>query len=348
LASWLAAVGLLIVPPCSLAQDAVQLVAGEPTLLNHPQINDSVGNPVLCLAFLPGGTSLATGATSGVLVWDTTSGDLQQTLEVDERAVDSLALDPRGTLLVAGGASGVIKVWDARTLKPLHTLGPTPGAVRGLAISPDGRWLATASPNGQLGTADSQFGVLLWDLATGRQVRKIPHPAPDFGTTVLAFLPDGKQLVSAQDRAFRVIDLQQGEVIKTIEKPELPRSLGSMALAADGRRLATGVFEPKVRVWDTQSWQQVLAWDAHDQLPPPQLGVASVGISADGRFVLTAGMDGLACVWAAATGRRLLELNARGEGSRRWLTGIAMTPDTRLLAASHYGGTATLWRISEK
>lgn len=345
-AFWLAALGWMLVPASSWAEDEVQLVAGEPTVLNHPHINKSVGNPVHCLTFFNGGALLATGATSGVLVWDVSRGKLRQTLEVDERAVDTLTLDPRGTLLVAGGASGFIKLWDAQTLKALATL-ETPGAVRGLSISPDGKLLASASPNGQLGTADTQFGIILWDLAKKKQLRTIALPPPAFGTTVLAFLPDGKQLLSAQDRTFRRIDIQSGEVLKVLDVADLPRSLGCIALRRDGGRLATGVFEPKIRVWDTQTFKQLLAWDAHDQEPPPRRGLASVSFSPDGAYVLSGGMDGMVCVWQASSGRRLLELDARGDTSGRWITGVVMTPDNRLLAAAHFGGTATIWPISE-
>ena len=59
-------------------------------------------------------------------------------------------------------------------------------------------------------------------------------------------------------------------------------------------------------------------------------------------------MDGMVCVWEASSGRRLLELDARGDASGRWITGVVITPDNRLLAAAHYGGTATIWRITEK
>jgi WD40 repeat protein len=351
-AFWPAAIGLVVLAAGSPleaqgpADAQVRLVAGEPTVLVHPPINKSIGNAVHCLTFLDGGARLATGAASGVLVWDVPSGKLLQTLEVDERGVDALALDPSGTLLVAGGASGVIQVWDARTLKPVRTLGPAPGAVRGLSISSDGKLLAAAGPNGQLGAADKEFGVLLWDLPTGRALPTIPHPPSLYGTTVLAFLPDGKRLVSAQDRTLRVVDVHKGEIVQTVEVPHLPRTLGSIAVG--GNRLITGAHEHKLRLWDTDHWREVDTWYAHASLPPPRCGVSLVNFSPDGRYVLSGGMDGMVGVWEAASGRKLLELDARGEVSGRWITGVVMTPDGRMLAASHYGSTATIWRISRE
>lgn len=329
------------------AQDEAPLAAGEPVFLRHPEINDSVGNPVLCLAFLGDGARLATGATSGVLVWDAAGGELRQTLEVDERAVDSLALDPRSERLLAGGAAGVIRIFDAKTLAPIRTLGPAPGAVRALSISPDGKLLATVSPNAQPRDDSRPFGIQLWDLSTGEQLRTIPHPPSAFGATSLTFLPGGKQLLTAQDRALRVFDVESGKELQTVDQLDLPRTLDSIALSGDGRRLVTGAFEPKVRLWDTQTWKQTRAWEAHIEQPPPEQGVSSVAFSPNGRYVLSGGMDGMVCVWDATSGHRLLTLDGGIEAPRRgWITGLAVTPDNRRLAATHYGGMATIWPLS--
>ena len=172
---WLATFAVPGIPAPGRGEPEVQLTASEPTILTHPEINDSIGNPVYCLAFVHGGASLATGAASGVLVWDVDNGELQRTLDADERGVDSLCVDRRGTLLVSGGATGAIKVWDARTFKLLHTLEPAPGAALDLAISPDGKLLASVSPNGRLDKPDDPFGVILWDLQSGERLRTLLH-----------------------------------------------------------------------------------------------------------------------------------------------------------------------------
>jgi WD40 repeat protein len=331
---------------CSVTRGEERLTAGPPLVLKHPPINKSIGNPVHCLSFLDDGALLATGATSGVHVWDTRSGELQQTLEVDQRSVEVLVQDPRGQRLVAGGASGVIKVWDARTLKPVATLGPTNAAVSSLAISSDAKVLASASPNAPSSTADEPFAVVLWDLTANELLRKVELPRPAFGATSLSFLQDDKQLVVAQDRTFRLIDVQQGTVTRTIESPNLPRTIGRMAVDQDGGRLATGVFEARLRLWGTRDWKELRGWEAHDKQLPPRRGVSAVSFSADGKYLVSGGLDGQVCVWEASTGRPLLELDGRGESTSGWITGVALAPNNRLLAATHFGGTATLWRLN--
>lgn len=340
--------GCLTAAACSVARGDERLTAGPPLVLKHPPINKSIGNPVLCLSFLDGGALLATGATSGVNIWDTRSGELQQTLEVDQRSVEVLVQDPRGQRLAAGGASGVIKVWDARTLKPIATLGPTSAAVSSLAISADAKLLASASPNPPPSAADEPFAVVLWDLTTNEQLRKVELSRPAFGATSLSFLQDGKQLVVAQDRTFRLIDVSKGTITKTIESPDLPRTIGRIAVDPDGGRLATGVFEARLRLWDTRDWKELRGWDAHDKQFPPRRGVSAVSFSADCKYLVSGGLDGQVCVWDASTGRPLLELDGRGEATSGWITGVALAPNNRLLAATHFGGTATIWQLDEK
>jgi WD40 repeat protein len=348
LSLWFAAATIIGTANPGRAEPEVQLVVSAPAILSHPQINDSIGNPVHCLVFTNGGAALATGATSGLFIWDVATAKVRHTLPVDNRGVDSLALDPRGAFLVAGGATGTIKIWDTRTWKEIRSLGPTAGAVRGLAISPDGKVLASVSPDGQKGEKDTEFGIILWDLATGQKLRTLPQPPSILGTTALSFLPDGKRLLAGQDRTVRVWDVTTAAEGKKNELRGLVRSLGSMALHPDGRRLATGVFEPRIRIWNTETWDQVLAWEAHDEQPPPRRGVVCVGYSPDGKLILSGGMDGMVCVWEASSGRRLLQLDAGGESARGWVTGVAMTADGGTLAASQFDGTATIWRIGRK
>ena len=322
-----------------------KLVAAEPIVLKHPAIADNYDNRVSCLVFAGRDTLLATGAASGVFIWDVTKGELRQTLKVDQRGVDSLAIDPRGGFLVAGGASGIIKVWETQTWKELRSLGPTTGAVRTLAISPDGKLLASASPSGQ-GAKD--YGIILWDLSTGQKLRTLSLPPPSFGATVVSFTPDGQTIIAAQDRAVRVLDVHTGKELRSIPLRGVTRSLGSLALRSDGRRLVTGIFEPRIRLWDTETWEQLLAWDAHDKDPPPRHGVASVAYSPDGQVVLSGGMDGMVCLWQASSGRKLLQLDARIQSSQGWVSGVKLSSDGSVLAASHTSGTAMIWRISMK
>ena len=357
---WLcsAALGFLGAPVAARAEPEAGLTASEPIVLNHPAFDErrKIKNSVLCVIFTRDGALLATGGNEGVVrIWDVSKGEERRALKVEDRGVDALALDPRGAFLVAGGSSGGIKIWDTRTWKEIRTLGPTSGAVRGLSISPDGKLLASASPKSLKGKEDKEFGIILWDLATGKKLRTLPLESPSFGTTGLCFTPDGKRLVSGQDRTIRVWNPGTGKETKTAKLQGVVHTLGSFAFRGDGRRMVTGIFEPKLRIWDTESWKQVREWNAHEQGKHhrnEEGGVVCVGYSPDGKYVLSGGMDGHASVWEASSGKRLLRVKAGGgrptHPGVRWVTDVAMSPDGKTLAASHIQGTATIWRITAR
>lgn len=63
------------------------------------------------------------------------------------------------------------------------------GMPDGLAFSPDGQVLAGA------GSIDGKSFITLWDVASGRAIRRI-SPLPNAPPRPLAFLPDGKVLIS--------------------------------------------------------------------------------------------------------------------------------------------------------
>jgi len=329
------------------AQSGAGMAASEPIELRHPMLPEKQNNAVHCLLFLNGGKALATGDSTGVVrIWDVSSRAERHALRLDERGVDTLAVDPCGTILVAGGASGLIRIWDILAWKEIRTLDRTSGAVRGLCISPDGKTLASASPNGSKGANDKEFGIILWDILSGKRLRTLPLDPPALGMTLLSFAPDGKSLISGQDRTIRAWDPETGKEVRAMELPGVIHTLGSLALRGDGRRLATGVFERKIRIWDLESWSPSLEWNV-----PAGGEVLSVAYSPDGTFVLSGQTDGAVGVWDAATGQPVLRLRAKSDTSTGWpasVTGVVMSPDGGLLAASTLNGSVTVWRMTAR
>ncbi len=96
------------------------------------------------------------------------------------------SLDSR--LLGVSGNGGMIKLWEPATGKELQTI-TIQSEVSGLAFSPDSRMLAVGTNV-----------ALLYDVATGRQIRAFPEVVtlPNgwvlSGGMNVAFSPDGKKL----------------------------------------------------------------------------------------------------------------------------------------------------------
>jgi WD40 repeat protein len=70
-------------------------------------------------------------------------------------------------------------------------------------------------------------------------------------------------------------------------------------------------------------------------------GVTAVAVSADGRFVATAGHDGTAILWDARTAKQLLAFT----GHAGWLTSVALSPDGKRLLTGSDDNTARLWDV---
>jgi WD40 repeat protein len=89
------------------------------------------------------------------------------------------------------------------------------GDVNTFALSADGKTLATAS--GQV--------VVLWDSATGKELRRLEGHT---GTVrSLAFTADGRTLASeADDNCIRLWNTRTAKAVRRIEVPLAPRTTG--------------------------------------------------------------------------------------------------------------------------
>ena len=164
-----------------------------------------IGNPleghsetVLCVAFNPTGSILATGSwDNSIILWDvTTQRPKGPPLRAHKNPVAGIAFSPDGNHLVSGSGDGTLILWDVTTNKSLGL--PFLGRHEGLfsvAFSPDGNILASGS---------SDRTTFLWDVNTRQQIG-VPLPGhvslPMHGTIAdkmvsVGFSPDGKTLAS--------------------------------------------------------------------------------------------------------------------------------------------------------
>jgi RNA polymerase sigma factor (sigma-70 family) len=156
-----------------------------------------------------------------------------------------------------------------------------------VAFSPDGSKLASCG--GQ--------EVSLWDLAAGRELRRVK--GDERKVDWVTFSPDGKTMAYAgNDHRIRIAPLE-GE-------PRLLRGhvhhIFNVAFSGDGKTLASASADETVRIWDVESGKELKALKGHTD------GIQALALSPDGWRVATRSQDRTVRVWNASTGEPLVQV----------------------------------------
>ena len=266
--------------------------------------------------------------------------------ETSHRYVQSLAFSPDGRLVAAGYPTGNVRLWD-----PSH-----PNS-RPIELSLND-WSGTRIFSGPLAFSgpaelaflsyDSNSGapeIVLWDIATNREVRTIALPAypVQLATSAKA------QLAVTGTPAGNSIDvwsLKSGRQVGTLTpaKPVAGRQMMGCAISSDGTRVVGHYLT-------VGSDAEFLVWDLdHHQVPVPDskadLGTISssksirqsdalhcyaLALSSDGEVMAVLIAAGGASVWDLNTGVK----RANIKGGTFWGS-LQLSPDGELLALGVY------------
>lgn len=144
--------------------------------------------------------------------------------------------------------------------------------------------------------------IRLWDLETGKEVRKWTGHGSDFFESV-SFSPDGERLLSASPGGPVCIwDVKSGKGLKMIQAhKEVTFGVGACcaAFSPDGKRVASG-GKGGVRVWDVESGKEVYKYEGHTA------AVMGVAFFPDGKRIASASEDGTARIWRAPRAENIL------------------------------------------
>jgi WD40 repeat protein/tRNA A-37 threonylcarbamoyl transferase component Bud32 len=311
------------------------------------------------VAWSPDGTTLATPChESKIYLWEADTGKQRAVLEGSTNGGLIAAFHPSGTLVASNGWEGRLRLWDVVLGRPVLSL--TGSSVSAFEFSQDGRIVvafedelttyqvdpaleyrtfahvssepmhyecASIRGDGRLLAVGTDRGVVLWDLASGRELGFLPIGLARH----LMFEASGDLLTSGSIGVRRwpvQLDSDRGEF--RIGPPrQLPFPSNDAGIAEDrlGRIVALANFGAT----------HVLTPDRKFEVGPLD-DVRSVAVSPDGKWLATGshGHNG-AQVWRISDAARVADLRIEG------LVEVAFSPDGKWLMTSP--SPCRLWAV---
>lgn len=228
----------------------------------------------------------------------------------------------------------------------------------------------TFSPDDHLAAGVFEKKLVIWDAATGKELRTIPLPVAPGAIHDFEFSPDGSKLLFSHEKdtrdysisihtnaTLRVFDVQTGRQLKFFDLKQDFRKSGCniglpFAITADSAQTITITENCRIGIFDTATWE--LKQEFHDPFKDANIDLA---LSPDDRLLAVAYQDKLE-LWDWAAGK-LIQSYANPalriypphrDAELSYVYQVAFSPDGTLIGTRfgrHYQSNSiiTLWGI---
>jgi WD40 repeat protein/beta-lactamase regulating signal transducer with metallopeptidase domain len=302
------------------------------------------------VAVAPDGKTLAAHGGNVIQLWQVETGKELVRIPAPPSGIAGLLFSSDGRTLAGRAFDGSLFLWSAQTGKQLHAIqapqrrqdgtfiltfgGGGGDPAPGMAFTPDGKLLAAAATDYQ--KQEVIHSVKFWDVATGKEARKVKVPAGAAAAAV-AVSPDGKLLAYGAGG----VRLCEADTGKEVHHLKGDGAVAALAFSPDSTTLAVRAANQRVRLWDAKTGKQLR--QLSDAEPPRQVGggffIVTGGITSHEARALAFSPDGKRVASAAAGTIRLWEADTGNEvplrqGHWRSPSAVVLSPD---------GKTAVSW-----
>jgi RNA polymerase sigma factor (sigma-70 family) len=253
--------------------------------------------------------------------WDAETGEELPPLRGEAEAVAAVAFSADAGFVAAAGSD--LALWDAGTGEQRFRVHGC--WARAVAFSPDGTRIATRQLDG---------AVRLWDVAAGRELRRLPGRQEGVSSPPPVFSPDGKTLATESEGALCLWDVETGRERFSADGHYGP--VTAVAFCPGGRLVVSGGKDAAVRLWNRVTGQAV------GELARAPWDVLALTALPGGKTLAACGhdmTDASVRILDMTTGEELRRVKLRGFGSELE-TPAAFSPGGKTLAAGWRRGLA--------
>jgi WD40 repeat protein len=276
-------------------------------------------------------------------VWDVAGGQELGRFEQPTDSVQSVALSPDGTHALSGGSRGTVRYWDLTKIKAAQPAKPPDsppaepftgheGTITCVAWAPGGKMLLT-------GGEDST--ARLWEVATGKQLRKI-----DLGQPVrrVAFTRTGAWLAVTGDKRTGLVQDIDGKVTHQLVLPRATRRgpdeasrVRAFAFTYIDDRVYAAIHDQLIfTAFKTQTFKPVSDGRFGE--------VQALALASDGKRLAVGNHAGAVAIWDVDHGKILVAYKAH-EGK---VLSVAFHPRPRVVVSGGEDGKVTTRDVSKK
>ncbi|KAF9458229.1 WD40-repeat-containing domain protein [Collybia nuda] len=160
------------------------------------------------------------------------------------------------------------------------------------------------------------------------------------------FSADGKYVATGCNRTAQIYDVKTGVKVCVLADETAGKTgdlyIRSVRFSPDGKLLATGAEDRKIRIWDIAKKRVRHVFDGHQQ------EIYSLDFSKDGRLIVSGSGDKTTRIWDMTDcSSRVFTINdSDALGTDAGVTSVAISPNGRLVAAGSLDTLVRIWDVS--